>query len=128
MNYYFSKKIRADFDSALERVTEALNREGFGVLTDIDIQKKFEEKLGVSFRKYRILGACHPGYAYRMLQQEDKIGTLLPCNIVIQEAENGQTEVAVVNPEASMSTVKDDSLARIAGEVKSKLEKVLASL
>ncbi|HDJ33425.1 MAG TPA: DUF302 domain-containing protein [Bacteroidetes bacterium] len=128
MNYYFSKKIRADFDSALERVTEALNREGFGVLTDIDIQKKFEEKLGVSFRKYRILGACHPGYAYRMLQQEDKIGTLLPCNIVIQEAENGQTEVAVVNPEASMSTVKNDSLARIAGEVKSKLEKVLASL
>ncbi|HDR88942.1 MAG TPA: DUF302 domain-containing protein [Bacteroidetes bacterium] len=128
MSYYFSKKIRSGFDQAVERVTRELSKEGFGVLSDIDMQKKFKEKLGVTFRKYRILGACNPDYAYRVMQQEDKIGTLLPCSVVVQEAENGQTEVAVVNPEASMMAVKNESLAGIAGEVKTKLEKVIASL
>lgn len=128
MSYYFSKKIRSGFDQAVERVTRELSKEGFGILNDIDMQKKFKEKLGVTFRKYRILGACNPDYAYRVMQQEDKIGTLLPCSVVVQEAENGQTEVAVVNPEASMMAVKNESLAGIAGEVKTKLEKVIASL
>ncbi len=128
MSYYFSKKIRSGFDQSVERVIQELSKEGFGVLTDIDMQKKFKEKLGVTFRKYRILGACNPDYAFRVMQQEDKIGTLLPCSVVVQQAENGQTEVAVVNPEASMMAVKNESLAGIAGEVKAKLEKVIASL
>ncbi|MGC9472218.1 MAG: DUF302 domain-containing protein [Bacteroidales bacterium] len=128
MSYYFSKKIRSGFDQSVERVIQELSKEGFGVLTDIDMQKKFKEKLGVTFRKYRILGACNPDYAFRVIQQEDKIGTLLPCSVVVQEAENGQTEVAVVNPETSMMAVKNESLAGIAGEVKAKLEKVIASL
>lgn len=128
MTYYINKTITADFDQAIELVTEALKTEGFGVLSEIDIQQKLKEKLDVDFRKYKILGACNPANAFKALQQEDKIGTMLPCNVIVQETDDNQIEVAAVNPVASMMSVENEQLTDIAGEIKSKLEKVIASL
>jgi uncharacterized protein (DUF302 family) len=128
MTYYINKTITADFDQAIELVTEALKTEGFGVLSEIDIQQKLKEKLDVNFRKYKILGACNPANAFKALQQEDKIGTMLPCNVIVQETDDNQIEVAAVNPVASMMSVENEQLTDIAGEIKSKLEKVIASL
>ena len=102
MNYYISKKINTNFDQAVQLITESLKKEGFGVLTEIDIQEKLKEKLNVDFRKYKILGACNPAYAYKALQLEDKIGKMLPCSIIVQELENNEIEVAEVDPVASM--------------------------
>ena len=96
MKYYINKTITAEFNKAVELVTEALKKEGFGVLSEIDIQQKLNEKLDVDFRKYKILGACNPPNAYEALQQEDKIGTMLPCNVIIQEVNESQVEVAAV--------------------------------
>jgi len=106
MDYYFSKTLTISFDEAIIALTEALKKEGFGIISDIDIREKFREKLGVDFRKYRILGACNPGYAYKALEAEEKIGTMLPCNIIVIDKGNGQTEVAAVNPVASMMAVQ----------------------
>lgn len=128
MKYYISKYLRTSFDEAYKLVTESLKREGFGVLTEINIKEKLKEKLGVDFHKYKILGACNPQYAYQALQQEDKIGTMLPCNVILQEIENNQIEVAAIDPIASMMAIENPSLSSIASEVKQKLERVIQSL
>lgn len=128
MKYYIDKKINGSFDEVVGQVTEALQKEGFGVLTEIDIQQKLKEKVDIDFRKYKILGACNPPYAYQALESEDKIGTMLPCNVVVQELENGEIEVAAVNPVASMQAVENDDLFCISTEILRKLERVIASL
>jgi uncharacterized protein (DUF302 family) len=128
MMYYFSKKISTDFDQAIQLVTESLKKEGFGVLTEINIQEKLKEKLNVDFRKYTILGACNPQYAYKALLQEDKIGTMLPCSVIVQELGNNEIEVAAVDPVASMMAIENHNLAGIASEIKEKLERVISSL
>jgi len=128
MNYYINKTIKADFKQAVQLVTEALKTEGFGVLSEIDIQQKLKEKLDVDFRKYKILGACNPPNAYKALQQEDKIGTMLPCNVILQQLDDNQIEVAAVDPVASMMAVENKELAGIANNIKEKLERVIASL
>ena len=128
MSYYFSKTVNEDFDTAIERVTEELKKEGFGVLTQIDVQETLKKKLDVDFKKYRILGACNPNFAYQALQSEDKIGTMLPCNVVVEENADGTVEVSAVDPVASMASVKNDSLGGVAMQVRSKLQKVINNL
>lgn len=108
MGYYINKTLNTTFDKAVELVKESLQKEGFGVLTEIDIHKKLKEKLDVDFRKYKILGACNPPYAYKALQKEDKIGTMLPCNVIVQELSANEIEVAAVDPIASMQAVEND--------------------
>jgi uncharacterized protein (DUF302 family) len=128
MSYYISKIINGKFDDAESRVVEALKTEGFGVLSEIDIQQKLNEKLNVDFRKYKILGACNPPNAYKALQQEDKIGILLPCNVILQELDDNQIEVAAVDPVVSMMSVENEQLAAIANDIREKLNRVIASL
>jgi uncharacterized protein (DUF302 family) len=129
MSYYFNKTIIASFDDAVARVTEALKREGFGVLTDIDVKATLKKKLNADFRNYRILGACNPPFAYQALQAEDKVGIMLPCNVIVQEtAEKGKVEIAAVDPEASMATIKNPKLAEIGAQVRSKLKSVIDGL
>jgi len=128
MKYYIDKKINGSFDEVIGQVTEALQKEGFGVLTEIDMQQKLKEKVDIDFRKYKILGACNPPYAYQALAAEEKIGTMLPCNVVVQELESGEIEVAAVNPVASMQAVENDDLFCISTEILRKLERVIASL
>lgn len=128
MNYYIETTLNTDFDSAVEKTKEALSEQGFGVLSEIDIHEKLKDKLGVDFRKYKILGACNPPNAYKALQQESKIGTMLPCNVIVQEAGENKIEVAAVDPVASMMAVENDKLAPIAGEIKELLKKVIKSL
>jgi len=128
MKYYINKTINAGFDQAVVLVTESLKKEGFGVLTEINIQEKLKEKLDVDFRKYKILGACNPAYAYKALQKEDKVGTMLPCSVIIQELGNNKIEVAAVDPLASMMAIENPDLAEIAREIKEKLERAIASL
>lgn len=120
--------METSFDNAEIRTIEALKNEGFGVLSEIDIQDKLKEKLNVEFRKYKILGACNPPNAYKALQHEDKIGVMLPCNVIIQELENNQIEVAAVDPTASLVAVENQELASIAREIKEKLERVINSI
>ena len=126
--YYISKKIDATFEQAIDEVKEALGIEGFGVLSEINIHEKLKEKLDVNFRRYTILGACNPAYAYKALQNEDKIGTMLPCNVVIQELGKNEIEVAAIDPIASMMAIENPKLAIIAAEIKDKLERVIKSL
>jgi uncharacterized protein (DUF302 family) len=128
MRYYISKKINTDFDQAVQLVTESLKKEGFGVLTEINIQEKLKEKLNVDFRKYKILGACNPAYAYKALQMEDKVGTMLPCSVIVQEFGDNEIEVSAVDPIASMMAIENPALTEIAGEIKQKLERAIASL
>lgn len=128
MGYYFNTMLDVPFEEAVSRVTEALKAEGFGVLTDIDVKATMKKKLEVDFRNYRILGACNPGYAHRALEIEDKIGTMLPCNVIVQEHPGGQVEVAAVDPIASMQAIDDPALAGIAQEVQAKLRAVIGSL
>jgi len=128
MKYYIAKTTDYAFEEAVEKVTEELKKEGFGVLSEIDIHDKLKEKLGVDFRKYRILGACNPSKAYEALQAENKIGTMLPCNVIVQELDKGKTEVAAVDPVASMQAVGNEKLKPIAEEIKSKLEKAISNL
>ena len=128
MSYYLSKTISAEFDKAVELVTEALKNEGFGVLSEIDIQQTLKKKLDVDFRKYKILGACNPPNAYKALQQDDKIGTMLPCNVIVQEIDENQVEIAAVDPVASMMAVENKEIINIAVEIKTKLERVISSL
>jgi len=128
MKYYFEKTTDYTFEEAVEKVTEELKKEGFGVLTEINIHEKLKEKLGVDFRNYRILGACNPAFAYKALQEEDKIGTMLPCNVIVQELENGKTEIAAVDPIASMQSVENEKLAGVANEVQQKLKQVISNV
>lgn len=128
MSYYISKTIDASFEDAIEKVTAELKEEGFGVLTEIDVKETLKKKLDVDFKKYKILGACNPGFAHQALQHEDKIGTMLPCNVIVEEHEDGTVEVSAVNPIASMQAVSNDQLADIAGEVRDRLEKVIKAL
>ena len=116
------------FDEAIESVTEELKKEGFGILTDIDIQSTLKKKLDVSFRKYRILGACNPQFAYQALQKESRIGTMLPCNVIVQETEEGDVEVSAVDPIASMQAVQNPELEGIANQVQAKLKSVVERL
>lgn len=117
-----------NFDEAIAATVEALKGQGFGVLTEIDLKETFKKKLDVDFRNYRILGACNPHFAFQALAAEDKIGTMLPCNVIIQEHENGRVEVSAVNPMASMQAVENAELAGIASEVNDKLKRVISSL
>jgi uncharacterized protein (DUF302 family) len=128
MSYYFSKFVDDSFDEAIERVTEQLSNEGFGVLTTIDVSGTLKKKLDVDFQRYTILGACNPGYAHKALQAEDKIGTMLPCNVIVQETADGKVEVAAVDPMASMMAIENETLGGIASEVRSKLQSVINSL
>lgn len=128
MAYYFSKTLDIPFDEAVTRVIDALKKEGFGILTDIDVQKTLKSKLDVDFRKYRILGACNPPFAYKALLAEDKIGTMLPCNVIVQEIGEIKVEIAAVDPIASMQAVQNPSLGKIAEQVQAKLKKVIDSL
>lgn len=125
MKYYIEKTTNYSFDEAVEKVTEELKKEGFGILSEINIHEKLKEKLNVDFRKYRILGACNPPNAYKALQAENKIGTMLPCNVIVQELDNGKTEVAAVDPVASMMAVGNAELESIAKEIRTKLQKVI---
>ncbi|UJQ94786.1 DUF302 domain-containing protein [Mariluticola halotolerans] len=128
MTYHFSKTLDMAMDPAIARVTEALAAEGFGILTEIDVQATLKKKIDVDFRPYRILGACNPGFAHKALLAEDKIGTMLPCNVVVQDAGNGKTEISAVDPAASMSAITNPDLAEIAGDVRDRLERVIAGL
>jgi len=128
MAYYFSKTLDMPFDEAVARIMEDLKKEGFGILTDIDVQKTLKSKLDVDFRKYRILGACNPPFAYKALLAEDKIGTMLPCNVIVQEIGENKVEIAAVDPIASMQAVQNPSLGKIAEQVQAKLKKVIDSL
>jgi len=128
MSYHFSKNLDVPFDQAVARVTEALRREGFGVLTGIDVSATMKAKLGEEFRPYRILGACNPQLAHRALQLEDKIGTMLPCNVIVQQHEGGGVEVSAVDPVASMQAIRNPGLAELAKLVQAKLRKVVEGL
>ncbi len=128
MSYYFSKIIEGSFDEVLEKVVASLKNEGFGVLTDIDVKETLKKKLDVDFQKYRILGACNPPFAYQALKAENKIGTMLPCNVIVQEISEGQVEVAAIDPVASMKAVENPALLEIANQVQVKLKKVIKSL
>jgi len=128
MSYYFSKIINEDFDKAVEKVTAKLKEEGFGVLTEIDVKATLKKKLDVDFKKYKILGACNPPLAYQALQAEDKIGIMLPCNVIVEENSDGKVEVSAVDPIASMQAVENDSLGSVAVEVRDKLKKVIDNL
>ena len=128
MSYYFSKKVNIPFEKAVETVTAALKEQGFGVLTQIDLKSTLKKKLDVDFRNYRILGACNPPFAYQALLAEDKIGAMLPCNVIVQELQDGSVEVAAVDPVASMMSVENPQLAGIAEEVQQRLKTVIATL
>ncbi len=128
MAYHISKTLNVSFDEAVSRVREELAKEGFGVLTEINVKETLKEKLNVDFRNYRILGACNPAFAYQALQAEDKIGTMLPCNVVVRERESGDTEVSAVDPLASMQAVENPELPKIAGLVRDKLRSVIGNL
>jgi uncharacterized protein (DUF302 family) len=128
MSYYFAKTIALPFEEAVERVKAELKKDGFGVLTEIDVRKTLQEKLGVDFRPYRILGACNAPFAYKALQAEDKIGTMLPCSVIVQELAPGRVEVAAIDPLASMAAVKNEDLGAIGLEVRKKLQAVVERL
>lgn len=128
MSYCFSKKLDMDFETAVKKVVEELTKEGFGILTEIDVKATLKKKLNVDFGNYKILGACNPPYAYRALTAEPNIGTMLPCNVIVREGEGGVVEVSAIKPLDSMQAVKNADLRPIAEEIQLKLEKVISSL
>ena len=128
MNYYFNTILKGDFNDSIKKVTQALKDEGFGVLTEIDIKETLKKKLDVNFNNYKILGACNPPYAYKALLAENKIGTMLPCNVIVQELDSGDIEVSAVNPMASMQAVDNSELKTIAEEITEKLKAVIEKL
>lgn len=128
MEYYFSKTVNGSFEEAINKVTEALDSEGFGIITRIVMHEKLREKLGIDFKKYVILGACNPPLAYKALLAEDKIGTMLPCNVLVIDQGHDTIEVAAVNPVASMSAVHNPSLGDVAGDVTARLKRVIEKL
>ncbi|BEG98974.1 DUF302 domain-containing protein [Bacteroides sedimenti] len=128
MKYYISKILNVSFEEAQSKVVESLKNEGFGVLSEINIHDKLKEKLNIDFRRYKILGACNPAFAYKALQVEDKIGTMLPCNVIIQELAIDKIEVAAVDPVASMLAIENPELEKIAANVQEKLKHAVSSL
>jgi uncharacterized protein (DUF302 family) len=129
MNYYYSKVLKGKgFQEVIDQVTAELKKEGFGVLTEIDVKETLKKKIDVEFKKYKILGACNPHFAHKALKAEDKIGVFLPCNVVVEENENGDVEVSAVDPIASMIAVKNESLGSIATEIQQKLRRVIDNL
>jgi len=128
MNYYFSKTLQLSFDEAVAKAVEELKKEGFGILTEIDVKETLKKKLNVDFRKYKILGACNPPFAYQALQSEDKVGLMLPCNVIVQETADGKTEVSAIDPIASMQAIDNPKLREVAGQVQAKLKKVIDNL
>ena len=128
MSYYFNKTIEGDFEAVKKRVVEELGKEEFGILSEIDVQKTFKNKLDIDFRKYQILGACSPKFAHKAIGAEDKIGTMLPCNVILQELENGKIEVAAINAAASMQAVENSKVGEVAKVISAKLQKVIAAL
>jgi uncharacterized protein (DUF302 family) len=128
MNYYFNKTVEGNFEDIVQKTIEALKKEGFGVLADIDVTATLKKKLDVNFKKYRILGACNPPFAFKALQAEDKIGTMLPCNVIVQEIADGEIEVAAIDPIASMQSINNPKLEEIASQIQEKLKKVINSL
>lgn len=128
MTYHFTKTIDGPFDQAIDRVTRALAEKGFGVLTTIDVKATLKKKLDVEFRPYTILGACNPNFAYQALQHEDKIGTMLPCNVIVQQRDDGKVEVSAVDPVASMQSIDNPKLGSVAEEVRALLQQVIQTL
>jgi uncharacterized protein (DUF302 family) len=128
VSYYFSKVLALGFDAAVAQVTQKLKDEGFGIITEIDVTNTLKNKLGVEFRPYRILGACNPSLALEALKLEDKVGTMLPCNVIVQELGPGRVEVAAIDPVASMTAIDNPALLQKAQIVRSKLETVILSL
>jgi uncharacterized protein (DUF302 family) len=128
VSYYFRATLPLGFDEAVRRTTDALRTEGFGIITEIDVKETLHKKLGVDFRRYTILGACNPTLALKALQLEDKVGTMLPCNVVVQEIGGGKVEIAAVDPVASMASIDNPRLKQLAGEVRDGLKRVVASL
>ena len=128
MSYYFSKTINGSFEEVVERITLLLKEQGFGILTEIDVKETLKKKLDVDFQKYKILGACNPPFAYKALQAEDKIGTMLPCNVIVQEIADGEIEVAAVDPVASMQAIQNPGLYDIAIAVQDKLRNIVNNL
>lgn len=128
MSYYFAKALPLGFEDAVRRATDALKQEGFGIITEIDVKDTLKKKINVDFRRYRILGACNPALAHEALQIEDKIGTMLPCNVVVQDLGDGKTEVAAIDPVASMKAIENPRLRQAAERVQAKLKKVVESL
>ena len=128
MSYHISKTLALSYDEALAATVAALQKHGFGVLTDIDVQATLKKKLDVAFRPYRILGACNPKMAYQALGIEDKIGTMLPCNVIVQQHENGKVEVSAVDPVASMQGIENQELTRLAGTVREMLRQTISEI
>jgi uncharacterized protein (DUF302 family) len=128
VSYYIAKTLPVSFDEAVARTIEALKHEGFGVLTQFDVKETLKAKLGTEFPNYKILGACNPTLAFEALKLESKVGTMLPCNVVVRDADNGQTEVAAIDPVASMMAINNPALKLAAGQVRAKLERVIAQL
>lgn len=128
MKYFYSKTTDLSFNDAIDQVTDLLKDEGFGVLTEIDVKETLKKKLDVDFAKYRILGACNPNFAHKALTEEELIGVMLPCNVIVREKDNGEVEVAAVDPVASMQAVENDQLMPIAEEVRDRLQKVIDRL
>ena len=128
MSYYFNKTLKdKSFDEAIEQVTAELKKEGFGIITEIDVKETLKKKIDVYFRKYKILGACNPQFAYKALQCEDKIGVMLPCNVIVQE-HNNEVEVSAVDPISSMSAVNNESMGAVANEIQQKIKRVIDNL
>jgi uncharacterized protein (DUF302 family) len=128
MKYYFSKTITGSFDNVIQKVTEALQAQGFGILTEIDVKATLKKKLDVDFYNYKILGACNPSFAHKAFLAEDKIGTMLPCNVIVQERTAGVVEVSAIDPSASMMAVENENLKDIAAEVRAMLQKIIEQL
>jgi len=128
MSYYFNKTVEQNFEDTIEKVTEELKKEGFGVLTEIDVKATLKKKLDVDFRKYQILGACNPSFAHKALLSESKVGTMLPCNVVVQENDEGKVEVSAVDPLASMQAIENPDLENVATEIRAKLQTVINNL
>jgi len=128
MAYYLSRMLPTAFDEVLTRTVDALKNAGFGIITEIDVKETLKKKIGVDFPRYKILGACNPAMAYEALKLESKVGTMLPCNVVVRDAENGQTEVAAIDPVASMQAIDNPALQRAAQQIRAKLEQVVALL
>ncbi len=128
MSYYITKSTKGDFDAVVSKVIEKLKDEGFGVLTEIDVANTLKQKLGVEMKHYRILGACNPGFAHKALSVEDKIGVMLPCNVVVQEKDAGEVDIAAIDPRVAMKAVGNPALAEIAEEVAERLSRVVSAI
>lgn len=128
MEYYFTKILDCPFEEAETRILAAMKEKGFGLITEIDMRTKLKEKIGVDMKKYKILGMCNPGFAYKALQAEEKIGTMLPCNVLVIDREDGTTEVSAVNPLASMMAIQNPALGGLANEVTGIIEGVVKGL